>query len=94
MMVAGEVPFNPRAFINLVMRKTLLERDQFLADAFPPPGIFNDNLFPDAEIALDNQHHSEKMRTRLAGTLLHWGGNPRNLDNAPAGVERGLFEAF
>ena len=90
---AGQLAFNPRAFINHVLRDTLSMRHLFEIGSFPPAAYKDSFLAAETELALHSQPHPEVTKARLATVLVHWAGNPPNLQ-APPLVDRGVFEAF
>lgn len=88
-----ELVFNPRAFINGVLRDTLLLRPRYEQKAFPPFG-FKDAVLPtDVETALLGQALNPSVKGRLAPVLVHWAGNPQDL-STPSRVSKGIFQAF
>lgn len=93
MKSAGQLAFNPRAFINHVLRDTLSLRPLFDAGSFPPPAYKDGVLAADAEMALRSLPLHESVKARLATVLVHWAGNPPSLQALPM-VERGVFDAF
>jgi hypothetical protein len=85
--------FNPRAFINSVLRDTLQHRARYEQKAFPVPG-FKDAVLPATiEMGLRTQALSQSIRDRLAPLLVYWAGNPQEL-SAPARIPKGVFVAF
>lgn len=89
----SELVFNPRAFINGVLRDTLLLRPRYEQKAFPPPG-FKDAVLPAAvEMGLRAQALSQSVKERLAPVLVYWAGNPQDL-GAPSRISKGIFQAF
>jgi hypothetical protein len=93
MTVDGKLLFNPRKFINSVLRDVLLKRELQLQGNFPPPHFKNATLKTDADLDLRSQGHSQALRDRLVPTLAFWGGDPRNLITSPLVSEK-LFKAF
>jgi hypothetical protein len=91
--VGGELRFNPRAFINVVLRETLDARPLFERKTFPPAGFKKASARPEVQIALGTRGFSAEVRGRLATVLDYWAGNPMNFSDTPL-VERGLFDAF
>lgn len=89
----SELVFNPRAFINAVLRDTLLLRPRYEERAFPPPGFKAAVLPASAEVGLRTQPFSQFDKERLAPVLVHWAGGPQDL-SAPPQVARGIFQAF
>lgn len=91
--VGSQLVFNPRAFINGVLRDCLLKRPQHQDGAFPPPG-FKDAVIPaGVELALRAQAMPQALKDRLAPVLVHWAGNPQDLGTPPR-VNKGVFDAF
>lgn len=88
-----DLVFNPRAFINTVLRDTLLLRPRYEQRAFPPPGFKAAVLPASAEVGLRTQPFTQSDKERLAPVLVHWAGNPQDL-SAPSQVARGIFQAF
>jgi hypothetical protein len=89
----AQLVFNPRAFINHVLRDVLLHRAEFLRGDFPPPGFKGAVMNTSVDIALNSQPLSVVMRGRLASALVYWGGNPSDL-TSPLRVSKSLFDAF
>ena len=85
--------FNPRAFINHVLRDVLVHRVEFTRGEFPPPGFKDAVMSTGAEIAVRAQPLSDAMRARLAPALVYWAGNPPDLTSPPR-VSRDVFGAF
>lgn len=85
--------FNPRTFINQVLRDTLLQRPMYEAGTFPPTGFKGAVLSSNADIALRTQAYPQATNDRLAVVLVYWAGEPADLHTAPQ-VEPGIFEAF
>lgn len=93
LLVAGKLVFNPRAFINQVLRETLDQRHYYEQAAFPPPGFKGGTLPSGAETDLDAMLRPPAENARLKTMLIHWCGNPRNLrSETPVGSP--VFEAF
>lgn len=88
-----DLVFNPRAFINTVLRDTLLLRPRYEQRAFPPPGFKAAVLPASAEMGLRTQPFTPSEKERLAPVLVHWAGSPQDL-SAPSQVARGIFQAF
>jgi hypothetical protein len=88
-----DLVFNPRAFINTVLRETLLLRPRYEQRAFPPPGFKAAVLSASAEVGLRTQPFTQADKGRLAPILVYWAGNPHDL-SAPSHVARGVFQAF
>jgi hypothetical protein len=91
--VDGRLLFNPRKFINAVLRDVLLKRDMLVRGRFPPPLFKADTLRTDADLDLRSQGHSEDVRDRLVPTLAIWAGNPKDLTGSPH-VDKALFRVF
>lgn len=89
----GELRFNPRAFINVVLRETLSQRPLFADKAFPPVNFKDATPNAAVQIALRARGLPQDQRDRLAPVLDYWAGNPSSLSDAPL-VGRGVFEAF
>lgn len=93
LLVGGKLVFNPRAFINHVLRETLDQRHYYEQAAFPPPGFKGGTLPSGAETDLDAMSRPPAESARLKAMLIHWCGNPRNLrSETPVGSS--VFEAF
>jgi hypothetical protein len=88
-----QVIFNPRAFINHVLRDVLVHRAEFARGEFPPPGFKDAVMSTGAEIAVRAQPLSDTMRARLAPALVYWAGNPPDLASSPR-VHKDVFDAF
>ena len=89
----GQLIFNPRAFINHVLRDVLVHRAEFARGEFPPPGFKDAVMSTGAEIAVRAQPLSDTMRARLAPALVYWAGNPPDLALPPR-VSKDVFGAF
>lgn len=85
--------FNPRAFINGVLRDVLLQRPLYEAHAFPPPGFKGAAPAASVELALNTRAMSSEQRERLAPALVYWANNPSELSLQPT-VGEGVFKAF
>lgn len=85
--------FNPRNFINEVLRRTLRLREDFQKGRFPPPDYVAPKVPTQVALELGYQGHSVMERARLESTLFHWAGNPARLD-VSATVPVALFAAF
>jgi hypothetical protein len=85
--------FNPRAFINNVLRDTLLLRPLHEARAFPPHGFKGAAPAASVELILNTRAMPSEQRERLGPVLVHWANNPADLTAAPA-IARGVFDAF
>jgi len=89
----GKLVFNPRAFINRVLRETLAQRHCYEQGAFPPAG-FKPGILPSgADTDLDGMMHPAPVKARLKTMLVHWCGNPLTLRGA-APVDAAVFETF
>lgn len=93
MTVDGKLLFNPRKFINAVLRDVLLKRDAQVNSQFPPPNFKGATLKTNADLELRSQGRDAGVRDRLVPALAIWAGDPRNLSDSPA-VARGVFAAF
>lgn len=93
LLVAGKLVFNPRAFINHVLRETLDQRHYYEQAAFPPPGFKGGTLPSSAETDLDGMLRPAAEKARIKTMLIHWCGNPRNLRSETT-VGSPLFDAF
>lgn len=89
-----DLMFNPRAFINAVLRDTLLLRPRYEQRSFPPPGFKAAVLSASAEVSLRTQPFSQSVKERLAPVLVHWAGNPQDLSAPSQVAARGIFLAF
>lgn len=85
--------FNPRAYINEVLSKTLSQRLAFEEGRFPPANFRNPRLL--AEVSVSLQHHglSPEQRGRMESALFHWAGNPRSL-TAATQISPEVFDVF
>jgi hypothetical protein len=91
--VGNELRFNPRSFINAVLRETLNLRPLFEVGEFPP-GHFKAAAPPASIVmALGTRGWPQDQCKRLEAVLDHWAGNPVSLADPPR-VGRGVFEAF
>ena len=93
MTVDGKLLFNPRKFINAVLRDVLLKRDAQLKGQFPPPNFKGATLKTNADLELRSQGRDADVHHRLVPSLAFWAGDPRNLSDPPA-VAQGVFAAF
>lgn len=84
--------FNPRNFINEVLRKVLLERSTFQSAQFPPPEYFSPKVPSAVAIELQNQGRAATELGRLESMLYHWSGNPSSLQQEA--IPKDLFDAF
>lgn len=85
--------FNPRAFINSVLRDTLLLRPLYEARAFPPPDFKGAAPVALVALALGTRAMPTEQRERLGPALVYWANNPTDLTAAPT-VGEGIFNAF
>ncbi|WP_042883661.1 protein DpdH [Cupriavidus necator] len=85
--------FNPRAFINEVLRQTLQQRFAFEEGNFPPADFRNPALLNEVVVSLQYQGMAPEQAGRVKSALFHWGGNPQSLAMAPH-VPRAVFDAF
>ncbi len=85
--------FNPRAFINNVLRDTLLLRPLHEAQAFPPPDFKGAAPAASVALALGTRAMPNEQRERLGPVLVHWANNPTDLTGPPT-VGEGIFKAF
>lgn len=89
----GKLVFNPRAFINRVLRETLAQRHWYEQGAFPP-AAFKPGILPSGtDTDLDGSMHPAPVKARLKTMLVHWCGNPPTLRGA-APVDAAVFDAF
>src|SRR5690606_31553057 len=93
MTVDGRLLFNPRKFINTVLRDVLLRRNAQVHGLFPPPLFKEATLRTDADLDLRAQGHEPAVHDRLVPALAFWAGDPPNLGN-PQDVQQPLFAAF
>jgi hypothetical protein len=89
----AQLIFNPRAFINHVLRDVLVHHAEFARGEFPPPDFKGAVMSNGAAIAVRTQPLSDVMRARLAPALVYWAGNPPDLASPPR-VSKTLFDAF
>lgn len=85
--------FNPRAFINNVLRDTLLLRPLHEAKAFPPPDFKGAAPSASVALALGTRAMPSEQRERLGPALVYWANNPSDL-TAPPTVGEGIFKTF
>lgn len=90
---SGRIRFNPRDFINRVLRDTLQQRALYANGEFPPAGFKHAVPQGDVTLALETNATLRDKRERLAPVLTYWAGNPGSLSEQPT-VGRGLFTAF
>lgn len=93
LLVAGKLVFNPRAFINHVLRETLDQRHYYEQATFPPPGFKGGTLASSAETDLEGMLRPAAEKARIKTMLIHWCGNPRNLRSETT-VGSPVFDAF
>jgi hypothetical protein len=89
----GKVKFNPRTFINQVLRETLEQRHRFEQREFPPVGFKGGILLSGAETELETWQKPAAVKARMKPVLIHWCGNPATLTGG-APVPENLFDAF
>lgn len=93
MKQGGVWTYNPRAFINEVLRKTLAERPAFVAGLFPPAGFKSPRLLAEVRTELQRKGFNQEHSQRLEVALHYWAGSPSSLA-AAAPVPRAMFDAF
>lgn len=91
--VGTDLLFNPRLFINTVLRDTLLLRQKYEQKLFPPTGFKGAVLPATVEMTFRTQALGQSAKERLAPVLVHWAGNPQDLSE-PARISKGVFAAF
>ena len=84
--------FNPRSFINEVLRKVLLELVAFQEGQFPPPNFFAPRVSSQIALDLQNQGYSSLELGRLEAALFHWAGNPSRLQSPS--IPKEVFHVF
>lgn len=92
MKQGGVWTYNPRAYINEVLRKTLAERPAFIARHFPPAGFKSPRLVAEVRTELQRKGYTQEHAQQLEVALHYWAGSPIRLATAP--VPRAVFEAF
>lgn len=92
MKQGGVWTYNPRAYINEVLRKTLAERPAFIARHFPPAGFKSPRLVAEVRTELQRKGYTQEHAQQLEAALHFWAGSPSRLAAAP--VPRAVFEAF
>lgn len=91
--VGNELRFNPRSFINAVLRETLNLRPLFEAGGFPPAHFKGAAPPAGVVMALGIRGWPQNQCERLEAVLDHWAGNPTSLSEPPR-IGRGVFDAF
>ncbi len=92
MKQGGVWNYNPRAFINEVLRKTLSERPAFLSKQFPPIGFKSPHLVAEVRTQLQRKGYTQDQAQKLEVALHFWAGSPNSL--AVPTVPRAVFETF
>jgi len=92
MKQGGVWVYNPRAFINEVLRKTLAERPAFVDGRFPPLGFKSPRLLAEVRTELQRKGFSQQHAQQLEVALHFWAGSPPNLSAAP--IHKSVFETF
>lgn len=93
MTVDGKLLFNPRKFINAVLRDVLLKREAQAAGQFPPARFKGATLKTDADLELRAKGLPAGIHERLVPALAFWAGEPRNLSDPPL-IGQEVFIAF
>lgn len=93
MKQGGAWNYNPRAFINEVLRKTLLERHAFLKGHFPPAGFRQARVIAEVETELIRKGYSQQQIDQLQVALCFWAGRPSSLAGK-APIPKSVFESF
>lgn len=91
--VGNELRFNPRGFINAVLRETLNLRPLFEAGAFPPPNFKAAAPPGGVVVLLATRGWPQDQCKRLEAVLDYWAGNPASLGEPPR-IGKGVFDAF
>ncbi|MCX7166619.1 MAG: protein DpdH [Rhodocyclales bacterium] len=91
--VGTELRFNPRSFINTVLRETLSLRPLFEGGGFPPPNFKGAAPPGSVVVALATRGWPQDQCKRIEAVLDHWAGNPGSLAESPR-IGRGVFDAF
>lgn len=91
--VGNELRFNPRSFINTVLRETLNLRPLFEAGAFPPANFKGASPPAGVVMALGTRGWPQDQCKRVEAVLDHWAGNPTSLTDPPR-MGQGVFDAF
>lgn len=90
---AGQWVFNPRAFINEVLQRTLSQRSLAEQGRFPAALPNEQRVFADVGMDLGYMGLAPAAKSQVEALLFHWAGNPRSLAVAPL-VAKGVFDAF
>jgi hypothetical protein len=93
MKLGGVWSYNPRAYINEVLRKTLVERPSFMDGQFPPAGFKSPRLVAEVRTELQRKGFSQAQSQRLEVALHYWGGRPTSL-GLGASIPKAIFETF
>lgn len=93
MKQGGVWSYNPRAFINEVLRKTLWERNAFVDGHFPPSGFKSARVVAEVETELSRKGYSQQQIGQLQVALCFWAGRPSTLSGT-APVSKAIFDAF
>lgn len=89
----GNIRFNPREFINKVLRETLEHRPFYEKGSFPVEGFKGGTLTSGAETDLDIMPQPGSVKARLKPMLIHWCANPVSLQTASPIAEE-IFTTF
>ena len=93
MKLGGVWTYNPRAFINGLLRKPLAERPALVEGRFPPVGFKSPRLVAEVRTELQRRGYTQDQSKQLEVALYFWAGNPTSL--AAAGpVPKAVFEVF
>ena len=91
---AGELSFNPRRIINVMLRNILLSgRGDFEQGKFPPNGFEDATASASLDSWLADEQLSDADRQRMKALFVYWGGNPSGPEQA-ADIPTKLFQAF
>lgn len=93
MKQGGVWTYNPRAFINEVLRKTLWERNAFVQRLFPPVGFKSARVVAEVETELSRKGYSPQQIGQMQVALCFWAGRPSTLSGT-ASVPKDVFDAF